>query len=160
MKQWWSNLNVREQRIFIAGAAVLLILAVYLFAWEPLVKERSRLQGSVQKLREDSNWMQQAARQVKQLRGSGAVARKPVTSLLGVINSTARPVLKGAELKRVEEDRSAGVRVWIESAAFDDLVVWLGDLNKRYGIDASSVSVEHTAKPGRVNVRLILQVST
>ncbi len=159
MKQWWSSLNAREQRILMAAAAVLLVLAVYLFAWEPLVKERSRLQGSIEKLQADKTWMQQAASQVKKLRRDGAVARQPVSSLLGVINSTAKPVLKGAELKRVEEDRSAGVRVWIEQVAFDDLVIWLGDLKKRYGIDASSVSVERIAKPGRVNVRLILQVS-
>lgn len=160
MKQWWSNLNAREQRIFIAAGAVLLILVVYLFAWEPLVKERTRLQGAIAKLQADKVWMQQAAGQVKQLRRGGAVARQPVSSLLGVINSTAKPVLKGAELKRVEEDRSAGVRVWIDQAAFDDLVIWLGDLKKRYGIDASSVSVERIGKPGRVNVRLILQVSS
>lgn len=160
MKQWWSGLNIREQRIVIAGSAVLLVLVVYLFAWEPLVKERTRLQGSIEKLRGDSSWMQEAAVKMKSLRGSGAVARQPVTSLLGVINSTARPTLKGAELKRVEEDRSAGVRVWIETVAFDDLVIWLGDLKRRYGIDVSSVSVEKMGKPGRVNARLILKAGS
>jgi len=160
MKQWWAELNARERLILVSGASVLLFLLVFLFIWEPMVKEQSRLQDVVVKLRADKVWMQQAARQVKQLRGNGAVARQPVTSLLGVINSTARPVLKGAELKRVEEDRNAGVRVWIESVAFDDLAIWLGDLKRRYGIDASSVSVERIARPGRVNVRLILQVSS
>ena len=160
MKQWWNNLNAREQQILMAGAAGLMALLIYLFAWEPLVKERERLTGAVSKLREDKQWMLQAASQVGQLRRSGAVTRKPVTSLLGVINSTAKPVLKGAELKRVEEDRNEAVRVWIESVAFDDLVIWLGDLKKRYGIDASSVSADKIGKPGRVNVRLILKVST
>jgi len=160
MKQWWAERNARERSILLSGASVLLIIFVYLFVWEPMLKERSRLQGSVAKLRADQAWMQQASNQVKKLRGNGAVSRQPVTSLLGVINSTARPVLKGAELKRVEEDRNAGVRVWIDSVAFDDLAIWLGDLERRYGIDASSVSVERVAKQGRVNVRLILQVSS
>jgi general secretion pathway protein M len=160
VKQWWAGLKTREQRVVLAGAGLVLILMLYLFAWQPLVTERARLQASVEKLRDDAAWMQQAANQVKALRGSGAVTRQPVTSLLGVINSTARPVLKGAELKRVEEDRSAGVRVWIESVAFDDLAIWLGDLKRRYNIDATSVSAERIAKPGRVNVRLILQVGS
>lgn len=160
MKQWWTERNAREQRILVAGASALLILVVFLFIWEPMVKERARLQASVVKLRTDVAWMQQAASQVKRLGGSGAGARQPVTSLLGVINSTAKPVLKGAVLKRVEEDRNAGVRVWIESVAFDDLAIWLGDLKRRYGIDASSVSAERIGKPGRVNVRLILQVGS
>lgn len=160
MKQWWSGLNTREQRVVLAAAGVMLILVIYLFVWQPLVKERARLQISVEKLRDDTAWMKQASRQVKALRGSGAVTRQPVTSLLGVINATARPVLKGAEIKRVEEDRSAGVRVWIESVAFDDMVIWLGDLKRRYNIDATSVSAERIPKPGRVNVRLILQVGS
>ena len=117
MKQWWSDLNQREQGIIIVGASILLVLVVFLFVWEPLVKERSRLQSAISKLEEDREWMQQAAIKVKRLRGSGAATRQPVTSLLGVINTTARSVLKGAELKRVEEDRSAGVRVWIEGVA-------------------------------------------
>ncbi|MGD8742418.1 MAG: type II secretion system protein GspM, partial [Granulosicoccaceae bacterium] len=93
----------------------------------------------------------------KQLRGSGAVARQSFGSLLGVINSTARPVLKDAVLKRVEEDRANSVRVWIEAVAFDDLLLWLGDLQRGYGITASSLSAERLGKPGRVNARLILR---
>lgn len=160
MKQWWKELSQREQRIVMAGAVLVFILAVYLFAWEPMLKERASLRASVEKLREDRDWMLEAADKAKRLRGSGAVARQPVTSLLGVINATARPVLKGAELKRVEEDRDAGVRVWIEAVAFDDMIIWLGDLKRRYGIDVSSISVERMGKPGRVNARLILAVSS
>lgn len=157
MKQWWAKLNMRERRMVIAAVALIAVLLLYVLAWEPLLAERDRLTASVNKLRDDDRWMQQAASQVKQLRGSGAVARKNFGSLLGVINNTARPILKDAVLKRVEEDRDNSVRVWIEAVAFDDLVLWLGDLQRRYGITASSISAERFAKPGRVNARLILQ---
>jgi general secretion pathway protein M len=157
MKQWWIKLNMRERRTVVAGVAVLAVLLLFLFVWEPLLSARTRLTASVERLRSDHSWMQQAAKQAKQLRGSGAVVRQNFGSLLGVINSTARPVLKDAVLKRVEEDRNNGVRVWIEAVAFDDLVLWLGDLQRRYGIVASSISAERFGKAGRVNARLILQ---
>ncbi|MGD8998843.1 MAG: type II secretion system protein M [Granulosicoccaceae bacterium] len=157
MKQWWAKLNSRERRTVLAGAAMLAVLMLYLLAWEPLLAERARLTASVDTLRSDHSWMQKAASELKQLRGSGAVATQRFGSLLGVINSTAQPVLKDAVLKRVEEDRDNSVRVWIEAVAFDDLVLWLGDLQRRYGITASSISAERLGKPGRVNARLILQ---
>lgn len=156
MKQWWLKLQMRERRMVVAGTIVLSILAMYLFAWEPLLTEQKRLSESVQTLHSEKLWMLQAASQLRQLRGDGGNAEK-FTSLLSVINTTARPVLKDAVLKRVEEDRSTGVRVWIDEVAFDDLVLWLGDLQRRYAITVSSLSAERTAKPGRVNARLILQ---
>lgn len=156
MKQWWLKLQTRERRTVLIGAGVLLAMCLYLFAWQPLLNERARLLESVQLLQGDQQWMRQAAAQLRQLRGSGASTEK-YTSLLGVINSTARPVLKDAIVKRVEEDRTTGVRVWIDEVAFDDLVLWLGDLQRRYGVMLTSLAAERTGKQGRVNARLTLQ---
>jgi len=48
------------------------------------------------------------------------------------------------------------VRVWLEDAAFDDFVTWLGQLNSKQGIFPESVSLERKS-PGRVDARLTLQ---
>ena len=59
-------------------------------------------------------------------------------------------------LKRVEEERQHTVRVWIEQVAFDQLIVWLDSLQRKYAITTASLVVERLDQPGRVNVRLIL----
>lgn len=157
MKQWFAGLHARERRIVSGAVVVLLIILVYVLVWEPLSNKRAQLQTSLQAQRNTYAWMQQAAREIRQLSRQGAGAKKQSGSLLGMINSTAKPVLRGATLKRVEEDRQQGVRVWIEQVAFDDLVRWLGQIEQQYGIRVSSLVSERHNKAGRVNVRLILQ---
>jgi general secretion pathway protein M len=157
MKHWFAGLNNRERRIVSGGAIVVLIMLVYLLIWEPLSSSRAQLQTSVQAQRNTYAWMQQAAHEINQLSGRDAGNNKPTGSLLGTINNTAKPVLRGAILKRVEEDRQQGVRVWIEQVAFDDLIHWLGQIQQQYGIRVSSLVSERHTRPGRVNVRLILQ---
>lgn len=157
MKQWFSTLNSRERRILISGFIVLLIMLTYLLIWEPLVSESASLRTSVEAQQKTYAWMQQAAQEVRKLSVHSGNAKKPAGSLLGTINSTAKPALNGAILKRVEEDRQQGVRVWIEQVAFDELVLWLGQLQEKHGIRVSSLVSERHGKDGRVNARLILQ---
>lgn len=157
MKQWFSGLSNRERLIVSGGAIVVLVLSVYLLLWEPLARQRSQLQTSVQAQRNTYAWMQKAAIEIKQLSGKGGGVKNQAGSLLGTINNTAKSKLAGAILKRVEEDRQQGVRVWIEQVAFDDLIIWLGQLQQQYGISVSSLVSERHAKTGRVDVRLILQ---
>lgn len=157
MKQWLAGLNERERQIVIAGAALLLLILVYLLMWEPLLNKRAQLHTSVAAQAATYQWMQQAAGEIKQLSHRPGASVTSKGSVLGTINSTAKSLLKGAVVKRVEEDRQQGVRVWIEQAAFDDLVRWLGALRQQHGIHVTSLVTERHTKPGRVNARLILQ---
>lgn len=159
MKQWFSGLNSRERLIVSTGAISLLIMLLYLMVWEPLSSKRAQLQSSVEAQRNTYIWMQQAAVEVRKLSGKSVGVKKHEGSMLGIINNSAKSALKGAILKRVEEDRQQGVRVWIEQVAFDDLIIWLGQIQQQYGIRVSSLVSERHSKPGRVDVRLILQRS-
>ena len=157
MKQWLSGLNNRERRIVLAGAAFVLIILLYLMVWEPLVSKRDQLRVSVKAQQSTYEWMQQAAKEIGRISGRGVSVKKHQGSLLGTISNSAKSALKGASLKRVEEDRQQGVRIWIEQVAFDDLIRWLGQIQQQYGIRVSSMVSERHSKAGRVNVRLILQ---
>ena len=159
MKQWYAGLNSRERLIVSGGVIVLGFIFVYLLIWEPLVSKRAQLQTSVEAQRNTYVWMQSAASQIKKLSGRSNARKKHTGSLLGTINKTAKTTLRGAILKRVEEDRQQGVRVWIERVAFDDLMRWLGQIQQQYGIRVSSIVSERHTKTGRVNARLILQRS-
>lgn len=159
MKLWFSGLNSRERIIVSGGALALLALMLYLMVWEPLNSKRTQLQTSVQAQRNTYTWMQQAALEVRKLSGEAVGVKKQEGSMLGTINNTAKSSLGGAILKRVEEDRQQGVRVWIEQVAFDDLINWLGQIQQQYGIRVSSLVSERHSKAGRVDVRLILQRS-
>ena len=52
-----------------------------------------------------------------------------------------------------------GIRIEFESAAFDDLMLWLGDVNRQYGLLVASGSFSSASgeNPGRVNASLTLE---
>ena len=54
-----------------------------------------------------------------------------------------------------------GIRVEFEDVAFDDLVLWLGELSSRHALDvqAGNLSVSSTGERGRINASLTLERS-
>jgi len=152
-----SRLNPRERLIVIGGGLVLLVIGIYLFAWEPLLDKQVALNASIKSQQDLYQWMQKSAAEVRQYKGSGNHKKLNSSAMQSVINRTAKSALPGALIKRIEENRQQGVQVWIEKVAFDDVMKWLGSLQQTKGIRVASLVSERTGQIGRVNVRLVLK---
>lgn len=158
MKEWWHNLQAREQRILTGGAVVVLLLLLYLLVWEPYQQEKQRLQEAVAAKQRDLQAMQQAAAEIDALRRSGAGGQLPAgQSIMGIVDSSAKQFNLGAGIKRLQPEGEQAVKVWAEQVSFDDLVRWLDELQKRYGIAIHTLSIERHETGGRVNVRMELR---
>lgn len=157
MKDWFMGLEIRERKLVAGGAAVLVLLMFYLMIWEPVAVAYDDLKKNVAAQQETLDWMKQASRQVKALRGSSQGGTRSLggRSLLAVVDQTARSGGLGSAIKRVEPDGSKGVKIWLEGAAFDPMVLWLGALSRTYQIDTSVITIEPQGE-GRVNARLTL----
>jgi general secretion pathway protein M len=158
MKAWFAGLDPRERRLVIMAAALLGVLLLYVGLWEPLVNSVDRLRSSTAQQQSVLAWMQQAAQEVKQLRGGGTVAR-PATgqSLLSLVDSSAKSGRLGTALKRVQPDGEQRVRVWLEAASFDDLVRWLATLQQHQGVHVVSSVFEAKEEAGRVDARIVFE---
>ncbi|MEZ5543271.1 MAG: type II secretion system protein GspM [Pseudomonadota bacterium] len=159
MKEWLDNLAPRERMMVLAVAAFLVLLLAYLLIWAPLRGGYVDLRDTVTDQRATAVWMQESAQLLAQLKRSGVRGGGlGGQSLLSLADSTARAGGLSGALKRVEPEGADSVRVWLEGAAFDQVVRWLGSLAERYGISADTASIERVADAaGRVNVRLTLQ---
>ena len=62
-------------------------------------------------------------------------------------------------LKRSQPTTSNGIRVEFENIAFDELVLWLGDLSTQYDmhVTTGSMSATRQAGPGRINATFTLE---
>ena len=160
MNDWFASLESREQA-FVAGGAVFVVIAlVYALLWMPLDKNHQQLHASV------DDWQRSLAElgPLRSLAGSAQPSRSPVP-----VNSSQAPIIivdqtlrsRGLDQyrRRSQPTTSNGVRVEFESVAFDELVLWLGDLSDEFGmhVQAGSVSVVPQAGPGRVNASLTLE---
>lgn len=161
MKAWLNSLEQGERRMVIVGAALLLVMLIYVMAWEPLVNKVDALRTSTAEQQSLLNWMKQAAQEVKQLRGSSGQPSKPASgkSLLSLVDSTAKAARLGKSLKRVQPDGEQKVRVWLEEANFDDVVRWLTTLETRQGVRIVSTVFQAKEAAGQVDVRLVFEAT-
>ncbi len=162
MKEWLASLEQRERHLVISGAVLLGLMLIYIVVWEPLTNTVDNLRVSTTEQASTLQWMQQAAQEVKKLRGSGSKRAKSTggQSLLSVIDRTAKSGRLGVSLKRVQPDGEKRVRVWMEAANFDDVMRWLVLLNTRHGVSIENSVFEVKQEPGRVDARLVFEAAT
>ena len=161
MRDWFENLQTREQLFVGAGGGVVILALMWALLWLPLDKGHRELQSSV------ANW-QRSLQELQPLRAAVQGGANPGTSVAAdgdqtpvvVVDQTLRERGLNGSLKR-RQPTPNGIRVEFENIAFDDLVLWLGDLSTRYSMEvqAGSMSVANRAGPGRINASLTLERS-
>lgn len=160
MKDWFESLDKRERIFVISGAAVVVISLLYAFVWTPLDKGHKTLETSV------ATWQRSLA-EIRPLKGlqqssgnAGQAARVDTQQTpVVIVDQTLRARGLDRSLKRSQPTTGSGIRVEFENVAFDDLVLWLGDLSSQYGMQVSSgsMSTASRAGPGRINATLTLE---
>lgn len=159
MKAWWLTKSPREQLALIAGAAVLLLFLLYLMAWQPfsdaLEQKRQLLKGQQATL----SWMEDQMPEVQRLRGNQAKSARAGSNeaLLTLVDRTAKQSQLRQQIQRIKPQGDKSVQLWVEQAAFDTLMKWLGELTEQYGIQIDSLNIDRQELPGLVNARLVLQ---
>ncbi|TVP91362.1 MAG: type II secretion system protein M [Pseudomonadaceae bacterium] len=158
MNAWWSGLAPRERIIVIAGLVVLAVLVSWLWVWEPLTSKRSNLQAEVSRLSTDVAWMQQQADQVRRRANMqrGSQTRESNGSVLTLVEVSANAAGIRQPLERVQPE-SEGARLWFDGVGFDALVGWLGELERRHGLQVSQLAVDVNGEPGKVSARVLVE---
>ena len=157
VRAWFLSLAPRERALVAGGAAVLLVLIVYLLVVEPLVQRRALLERGVASQRELLTWMQQAV--VPLRNGAGQRVQSRGESLFAVVDRSARGSALAGALQRVQPEGNTNVRVWFNDAAFDELVRWLAALQREHGVAVGGLTVERADCAGLVNARVTLERS-
>lgn len=158
MRDWFDSLQARE-RLFVITAAMFIVFAIlYLAIWMPLDRGQKSLSLSV------DNWKTALAelRPLKgqlQSPGAGPSAGRN-QSLVVIIDNTLRERGLYSALQRSQPTAGNGIRVEFENVAFDDLILWLGDLSAKFGLQVQSGSFSNPqSSEGRVNSTLTLERS-
>lgn len=159
MKDWFEELEAREKLFVGVGAIVVAISLLYGFMWAPLDRSHARVAASV------DDWQRSLAelRPLKGLAQSGVAdaprAAASQQSPIIIVDQTLRS--RGLEQfrRRSQPTTSNGIRIEFENVAFDELVLWLGDLADQYAmhVQAGSLSTGGRSGPGRISATLTLE---
>ncbi len=160
IKERWQQLAPREKQLLIIMSITIVISLFYFAFWKPLktgIEDAElRLKAQTRTLTE----IRKQAAEVRQLRASGIgnnSSIKDSTSLLGLIERSAKQKKIKQSLQKVQPEGQKEVRVWMENVSFDLLISWLDLLNNRYGIQINEISLERGNTPGIVSGRILLQ---
>ena len=121
----------------------------------PFQSSGRKLNARVQQKSADLAWMQAQAPAAMQaasvVQGAGRGE-----SLVVLVDRTAREAGLGTALRDQSPDGSSGLRVRLEGAQFDTLVVWLASLQQQHGVSIEVANID-AAGPGLVNATLGLK---
>lgn len=146
---WYRTLEPREQRLVFWGGIAAVVLAV-LSSVMALGRAVDRAEARVERKREDLAWMQAVAPRL------GAVVAPSDESLAVLVDRTARDAGLGQAVTGAEPSGESGLRVKLEGGSFDQMVVWLGQLQQTQGVSVESANVTRADGAGLVNASLVL----
>ena len=159
MKEWWDNLQAREQNIVLIASVVVVLFMLYLFAWSPLVEARDNKRIQVESNQQLLAWMSSKSNEVKQLKLTNPNLLKPDAkrSLLAIVDGLAKQLGLRTAIKRIEPDGPHSATIWIDEMNFDALISLLGQLDKRSNVKVKQANVTRLDKPGVVKAKVVLK---
>jgi general secretion pathway protein M len=152
IKSYLQQLSARERNLVILAGITVFAMLFYFVLWSPIQKgidDKSRL---VTLQEEQLKTMQEQAQDIRIAQGSSR------SSMLSVIDRTAKQRKLKSTLQKAQPEGDDGVRLWLVDITFDQMIEWLNQLDLDYGIYVSDISIERDEKYGRVDSRILLRV--
>jgi general secretion pathway protein M len=157
LKERFNTLQPRERMIVIGGAILVLVTAIYVLGLAPLYAAVNAQAKRVEQKEGDLAWMRSVAGEVAMLSASAPSRPGPSNeSLVVLIDRAARECGLGSALTGQTPNGERGIRVRLEGAEFDKMMVCLGTLQQVHAVDVESATIDRTGKPGLVNANLVL----
>lgn len=160
MRSWFQSLAERE-RIFVLTAAVFVVVAAFWFGiWTPLDSGQRTVSARVETWKISLVQLQPLKGQIQTSGASQPIQTNPDQSLIVIIDNTLRQRGLYSALQRSQPTPAGdGIRIEFDGVAFDELMLWLGDVNRQFGlrVQAGNFSMGAGDSPGRVNSTLTLE---
>lgn len=159
MKDWWNNLQSREQNFVLAATIVVAIFLFYSIAWSPLNKARDDKKMQVENNQQLLSWMRNKSTEIKQLKltNPNLLRSDSKRSLLAIVDSLANRLGLRSAIKQIQPDGPHGATVWIDEIDFDALSTMLGQLDKNSNVNVSEANITKLEKSGLVKARILLK---
>jgi len=157
LKDWYYGLKPRERILVLGGAILVLLVAIYMLALAPFYASLSQRAEAVATKKADLAWMRSVAGELQLLGANQPMIATPTDeSLVVLVDRTAREAGLASALTGQTPNGESGIRVRLESAAFDKAMMWLANLELSHAVAIESATFDRTSTPGLVNINLVL----
>ena len=158
IQQLLDAMEKRERQLVITASIIVVVTLLYALIWEPVFSERDEQRQRYQSQHQLLLWMKEKTSEIKSLQSSGAqsTARFNNQSVSSLVERSAQSMGVKVFIKKQTSDKK-GVKIELEQADFDRIILWLHDMQQKYGIQTSNIKIERQEKSGAVNVHVTLE---
>jgi general secretion pathway protein M len=149
IKTWWQGLNLREQRLVLAMGSAFLIFLLYSLVWQPLNDNLAKTTKTLASRQALLTWVTDNTARYQSVK-STASNKKSGGSLSSIINRTASQ--QQLTITRMQP-QGEQLQVWLDSAPFTKLLVWLEHLANNEGLQVEAIDLAKGDNQGEVRVR-------
>jgi general secretion pathway protein M len=148
LRELWNERSARERAILVGGAAAIVLVALYLFLWQPGLAASRRLSATLPKLRAQVELMRTQQAEIAKLRKSvGAAAQGGDIRMLLQSSAGRAPFAKSMRLDATSGER---VTLAVSSAEFDDWLRWVAEAQRETGARLERCRINALDTPGMV----------
>jgi general secretion pathway protein M len=151
MKNWWQQLNLREQKLVASMSVVIAIFILYSAIWQPINSNLAKTKKKLERQQQLLIWVEENTARYKQASIAGQTSSN--ASLTSIVNRTANQ--QKISIARMQP-QSKDLQVWIDEVSFSDLLQWLALLSNREGLQVKNIDISNTEKSGVVRVRRLV----
>lgn len=145
---WLEERTTRERWLLMMGSAAVLIWVAFAFVWQPIQARREA-----------------ASRQIALYeRAIVALHAAPASTIVAppadprALNAIVTDAASGFDLSiRRLEPQGNSIRVTVDEAAFQTVILWLEAMQRDSGLRASELDMIRRPAPGVVNATLVLE---
>jgi len=147
----WRESSPRERTVLLAGGALALAAALYVFLWEPGLAARKSLSVSLPHLRAQLEDMRRQRAEIAAVRKEVAAAPRQ-GDLATLLRASAAQTPFAAALERIEALPDGKVRIQAGSVPFGAWLTWIESLQRQMGIRVASCRISALEQPGFVRL--------
>lgn len=159
LQVWWMQLQDRERRFIRYGGITATMLLFYVLLWSPFLDTVSQAQQDLEDKRQLLQWMQTASVQYQQLKKqSNGPANLSTDNMLSTVSQSLKDNALTSLVSEIKQTNDLKVTVNFKQVNFDDLIQWLLNIRKQYGLQVDQIQVEQVSTaPGLVQAALVLK---
>ncbi|MGD9843438.1 MAG: type II secretion system protein GspM [Steroidobacteraceae bacterium] len=155
----FDDLPPRERAIVIGGVILVALVVIYTLGLAPLYKAVNDRSARIVQKQQDLVWMQSVAGQLSALNSTQPTASTQNESMVVLVANSASSRNVSSALTGQTPAGPNGVRVRFEGVSFDALIIWLGAIQKDYGIHVKDAEITRMPQVGQVSASLSLSRS-
>lgn len=156
IQQFWIQGSPRERWLISGGLGFLLIALLFLYVWQPVVRDRQKLRANLPQLRMSAEQMRLSSAEVARLKTLPPSVALPNGGVRGAIEESAVAFSLRDSISQVGVEGEGRISISMASAPFDNWVRWIGHLQEQYRIRLESCKVEALPQPGMVRIKAVL----